>query len=285
MLYVCPTPIGNLEDITLRVLAVLREVDVIACEDTRHTGNLLRRFEIRKELVSFFEHNEVRRLDLILGYLREGKQVALVSDAGMPALSDPGYSLVRACLDEDFAVTVLPGASSIPVALVASGLPTDRFTFVGFLPRGSAGKLIGFLEAAGAAGGTVVAFESPRRLRAALAAVAERWPERRVAVCRELTKLHEQVLRGTAADVAAGLSEPVRGEIVLVLEPDRAPAGGAAGGAVAEGALTAALDALVAHGFGSKEAAGLVASLTGMPQREAYQTAVKARQRRGPPIS
>ncbi len=219
MLYVCPTPIGNLDDVTLRVLQVLREADVVLCEDTRHSTTLFRRHGVvPRSLLSFHEHNEETRVQRVLDLLREQKEVALISDAGMPGLSDPGFTLVRACVAAGFDITVLPGASAVTTALVASGLPTDRFTFVGFLPRGRA-KAAAALDEAGVCGGTVVAFESPHRLRSTLGSVAERWPSRPVAVCRELTKLHEEVLRGTAEEVLASLSERVRGEVVLVLGP------------------------------------------------------------------
>ncbi len=279
MLYVCPTPIGNLGDITLRALDVLRSVELVACEDTRHTGRLLGHFDIHVRLLSYQEHNEAERVGVLLPMLREGRDVALVSDAGMPGLSDPGFVLVRACLEEGVPVTVLPGASSVDTALVASGLPTDRFTFLGFLPRGR-GKVVGAVEAADRAGGTIVAFESPRRLRAGLEALAERWPDRTLAVCRELSKLHEQVVRGTPAQVLAGLAEEVRGEVVLVLAPaDAGPAAGASAEA-RDDAVRQVLAALLTAGRPTKEAARLVAALTGMPQREAYAAALKVREAR-----
>ena len=289
MLYICPTPIGNLKDITLRVLEVLGSVDVVACEDTRHTGRLLAHHGIKTRLLTFQEHNEERRLGTILPLLREGKDVALVSDAGMPGLSDPGFTLVRACAAEGLPVTVLPGASAIDTALVASGLPTDRFTFAGFVPRGRA-KLVAFLEGAGAAGGCVVAFESGRRLGTTLAAVGERWPARRLAVCRELSKLHEQVLRGTAAEVVIALGDETRGEVVLVLEPEGAGGGGGgppAGGAVAatEVRIVEVLQDLLHRGLSVKDVAGVVGALMGMPGRAAYELALEAKRRlmnRGP---
>lgn len=219
MLYVCPTPIGNLEDVTLRVLETLRQVDVVLCEDTRHSSGLFRRHGVYpRSLLSFHEHNEEARVERVLTLLREGTDVALVTDAGMPGLSDPGFTLVRACVAAGLEVTVLPGASAVTTALVASGLPTDRFTFLGFLPRGRT-KVAAALDDAGASGGTVVAFESPHRLRSTLGGIAGWWPSRPLAVCRELTKMHEEVLRGTAAEVLEALSERVRGEVVVVLGP------------------------------------------------------------------
>lgn len=283
MLYVCATPIGNLDDVTLRVLQVLRSADVILCEDTRHTRGLLRRHDVTpRALLSFHEHNEEARLERVLALLSEGKNVALVSDAGLPGLSDPGFTLVRASAEAGFELTVLPGPSAVSTALVASGLPTDRFVFVGFVPRGTA-KVIGFLEEAGRAGGSVVAFESPHRLRATLEAIAARWPDRLVAVCRELTKVHEQVLRGTAGQVLDALDSRVRGEVVLVL----APAEGVGGVAAAPRAarpqeaerVYKALGALLARGFRTKEAADLVAGLSGLDRRSVYAAAQEVKTR------
>lgn len=302
MLYICATPIGNLEDITLRTLEVLKRVDLIACEDTRHTSILLRRYGIQTRLVSFHDYNEEERLGLLLPQLRGGRDLAVVSDAGMPGLSDPGFSLVRACAAEGLPVTVLPGPSAISTALVLSGLPTDRFVFVGFLARGKS-KLLEQLVRFEGTGATLVAFESPRRIEASLAVIAERWPTRPVVVCRELTKIHEEAVRGTAAEVPALLEKPVRGEIVLVL--GAAWTGGAggvltaaakgAGEGAAEGAAIsagggpamapgereerarAALAELVELGVGTKRAAGVVARLTGIPARRAYELALEVR--------
>lgn len=297
MLYVCPTPIGNLKDVTVRVLEVLREVDLIACEDTRHTRVLLDRYGIAgpdsARLISFHDHNEEQRLQALLPLLRQGKNIAVVSDAGMPGLSDPGFSLVRACAAEDIPVTVLPGPSSIATALVVSGLPVDRFAFVGFLAR-SKSKLIDQLATFEGTGATVVGFESPRRLRVTLGMIGTRWPERRLAVCRELTKLHEEVVRGTAAEVLARLAEPVRGEIVLVLESsgaargpnpirgEKVPLMGAhASIASAEQRAREVLAELQRSDVGTKKAASLVALLLGMPTRRAYELALEAKEEEG----
>jgi 16S rRNA (cytidine1402-2'-O)-methyltransferase len=295
MLYICPTPIGNLEDVTLRVLSVLERADLIACEDTRHSRILLDHHGISGKVVSFHEHNEEQRLGVLLPLLREGKDVAVVSDAGMPGLSDPGFTLVRACAAEGLPVTVLPGPSAVPTALVASGLPADRFAFVGFLARG-ANKLVEQVAAFDGTGAAVVAFETPRRLRATLKALGTRWPDRRLAVCRELTKMHEQVVRGTAAEVSTALPEPVRGEIVLVLEPV-AQAGGSRGGHVeATGggpagkgpAATAgpvdtrvrqAVQDLLDCGVGTKKTAAVIAGLTGLSRRWLYDLAVSLQDR------
>jgi 16S rRNA (cytidine1402-2'-O)-methyltransferase len=260
-LIVCPTPIGNLEDVTLRVLATLGRVDLVACEDTRHTRILLDRHGIRARLVSFHEHNERARVRELVGRIRAGALVALVSDAGMPLLSDPGFALVSACLGEGLPVEVLPGPSAILTALVASGLPAERWLFVGFLPRRRA-ELERLL---GGAPDTLVAFESPRRLAATLRVLAALQPERAVVVCRELTKLHEEVRRGSAAELAAHYSEsPPRGELVLVLGPTPP---GLAGREEALGALRD----LVGAGARARPAAAAVARLTGMRANELYR--------------
>ena len=212
-LVVCPTPIGNLEDVTLRVLAALREADVIACEDTRRTRVLLDRYGVRASLVSYHEHNESARSAELVERMRGGAVVALVSDAGMPLVSDPGYVLVQSCVAAGLAVEVLPGPSAALSALVASALPADRWRFVGFLPR-----KVSELSAELGSPDTLVAFESPRRVGATLAVLAALDPDRPVAVCRELTKLHEEVVRGSAAELAKRYAdEGPRGEVVLVI--------------------------------------------------------------------
>src|SRR4051794_35435632 len=209
-LVVCPTPIGNLEDVTLRVLAALRDADVIACEDTRRTRVLLERYGVQATLLSYHEHNEPARSSELVGRMQSGEVVALVSDAGMPLVSDPGFVLVQACVAAGLEVEVLPGPSAVMAALVASALPSDVWRFVGFLPRKAAAR-----AAVLAAPETIVAFESPKRLAASLAAIE---PSRPVAVCRELTKIHEEVVRGTAGELATRYAEvEPRGEVVLVV--------------------------------------------------------------------
>jgi 16S rRNA (cytidine1402-2'-O)-methyltransferase len=212
---VCATPIGNLEDVTLRVLRALGEADVIACEDTRRTRVLLDRHGIAgARLTSLHEHNERARARELVERVRAGETVALVSDAGTPLISDPGYVLVRECIGEGLPLQVLPGASAAPTALVASGLPVDRWCFVGFLPRKRGQRERLLADAAE----TLVAFESPRRLSGTLEMLARLDPQRPVAVCRELTKLHEEVRRGSAAELAEHYRErPAKGEVVLVL--------------------------------------------------------------------
>jgi 16S rRNA (cytidine1402-2'-O)-methyltransferase len=268
-LVICPTPIGNLEDVTLRVLAALGDADVVACEDTRHASILLKRHGLAAKLVSLHEHNERGRAAELVARMRGGATVALVSDAGTPLISDPGFALVRACLQAGVALEVLPGPSSVVTALVASGLPLERWCFVGFLPRKRAelGKLLAHATE------TLVAFESPRRLPATLELLAAGEPERPVAVCRELTKLHEEVRRGSATELAsyygAGRSDasPVRGEVVLVL--GAAPAD--------QHELQEALQALgelVAAGARARPAAAVVAKLTGLGANELYRELV-----------
>jgi 16S rRNA (cytidine1402-2'-O)-methyltransferase len=280
-LVVCPTPIGNLEDVTLRVLSALREADVVACEDTRRTRVLLDRYGVKARLVSYHEHNEQSRAGELVRKMREGQVVALVSDAGMPLVSDPGYVLVRACVAAGLPVEVLPGPSAAITALVASGLPADEWHFHGFLPR-KKGELREVLagDVTSVAGhvSTLVAFESPRRLPATLAVLAELDPDREVAVCRELTKAHEEIVRGTAADLAARYEgNPPKGEVVLVLAPPaaaRAGRGGGRGSARDSAPDPAALDALrklVDAGAHPRKAASVVASLTGSNANALYR--------------
>ena len=260
-LVVCPTPIGNLEDVTLRVLAALRAADVVACEDTRHTRVLLNRHGISARLVSLHEHNERARAAELAARIREGAVVALVSDAGTPLVSDPGFALVRECLAAGLAVEVLPGPSAVLTALVASGLPAERWRFVGFLPRKASEReqLLGRAEE------TLVGFESPRRLAATLAQLAALDPERPVAVCRELTKIHEEVRRGSAAELAEHYREhAARGEVVVVVGP-------AAGSGVTKPEVLSAVRELVDAGVRVRTAATIVGRLSGVSANELYR--------------
>jgi 16S rRNA (cytidine1402-2'-O)-methyltransferase len=260
-LVVCPTPIGNLGDVTLRVLDALRDADAIACEDTRRTRVLLDRYEIVGKLVSYHEHNERERAQELVTRIGEGAVVALVSDAGMPLVSDPGYKLVQACIEAGLSVEVLPGASSVLTAIVASGLPSEHWSFVGFLPR-KRSELQRLLVGAAQ---TLVAFESPQRLAASLALLAEHDPDRPLVVCRELTKLHEEVRRGSAVELAAFYAaHPPRGEIVLVV-------GAAAPGSADQEQALAALRAVVDAGARARPAAGVIAKLTGVAANELYR--------------
>ena len=259
-LIVCPTPIGNLEDVTLRVLSALREADLIACEDTRRTRVLLERYGVSAKLVSYHEHNEPQRASELVRRMQAGANVALVSDAGMPLVSDPGFLLVQACVAAGLAVEVLPGPSAALAALVASALPAEVWRFAGFLPRKR-----GELERAFRTPETLVAFESPKRVGASLAVLAGIDPARPVAVCRELTKLHEEVVRGTAAELAERYADAApKGEVVLVVgaadvaEPELAPA-------------LAALRKLVDAGAKPRPAATVVAELTGVAANALYR--------------
>jgi 16S rRNA (cytidine1402-2'-O)-methyltransferase len=262
-LVVCATPIGNLEDVTLRVLAELRAADIVLCEDTRHTRGLLERHGIEARLMSYHEHNEASRTSELLPRLAAGERVALVSDAGMPGVSDPGARIVRAALEEGIDVTVLPGPSAVETALVASGLVGERYQFVGFLPRGAA-ALAALWEELRAWAWPVVAFESPRRLPATLRSLANADSGRQVAVCRELTKRFEEVVRGSAAEVAERFSVAPKGEITLVLGSGRAQK-------VDEGAALALVAELVEAGLPRKRAAELVAGFTGASRNRLYR--------------
>jgi 16S rRNA (cytidine1402-2'-O)-methyltransferase len=259
-LVVCPTPIGNLEDVTLRVLGALREADVIACEDTRTTKVLLDRYGVSAERVRYDAHAERRAAPRLVERMLAGEVVALVSDAGTPLVADPGLVLVRAAVAAGLAVEVLPGPSAALTALVASGLPAEHWRFVGFLPRRR-----GELERALQTTETIVAFESPRRVATTLAVLAELDPERPVALCRELTKLHEEVVRGSAAELAERFGDAtVRGEVVLVV-------GAAAEGAADLAAAVGAVGRLVEAGARPRAAASVVAELTGASANELYR--------------
>ncbi len=261
-LAVCATPIGNLEDVTLRVLSELREADVVLCEDTRHTRVLLGRHGIQATLLSYHEHNEARRTAELLPRLEAGQRMALVSDAGMPGISDPGARLIAAALDAGVPVTVLPGPSAVETALVASGLLGERYQFVGYLPRGEK-ALASLWKELARWPWPVVAFESPQRLPRTLRSLAAASPARRVAVCRELTKRFEEVVRGSAAELAARFAEPPKGEIVLVL--------GGAEVVVDEAAGAEAVAELVGAGMGRRQAADLVARLTGASRNALFE--------------
>jgi 16S rRNA (cytidine1402-2'-O)-methyltransferase len=261
-LTVCPTPIGNLEDLSPRARRALVEADLIACEDTRRTGLLYDRLALeRPRLVSYHDGNEAERAPALAQQVERGSRVTLVSDAGTPVVSDPGFRLVRACIERGLEIEVLPGPSAIITALVASGLPVDRWRFEGFLPRRG-----GELERVLASPETVVAFESPRRLPDSLAALGSLAGDRPAAVCRELTKIHEEVVRAPLGELARRFRDGARGEIVVVIAPaERAPA---------RADFAFALDALrslVASGARPRAAAGVVAALTGIRANELYR--------------
>jgi len=258
-LAVCATPIGNLEDVTLRVLTELREADVVLAEDTRHTRGLLQRHAIEARLLSYHEHNEAARVAEVLPRLRAGERIALVSDAGMPGVSDPGERLVRAALEAGVPVTVLPGPSAVETALVASGLAAERYAFVGFLPRRVAELEALWVELAGWRW-PIVAFESPQRLAATLRTLA---PERVVAVCRELTKKFEEVVVGRVGELTERFAQAPKGEVTLVIAPEPAPSrSDEAGAAVAE---------LIAAGTPRRVAVDVVAALTDVSRNDLYR--------------
>ena len=265
-LAVCATPIGNLEDVTLRVLRELAEADLVLCEDTRHTRKLLERHGIRARLLSYHQHNEARRTHELLPRLEGGERVALVSDSGLPAISDPGARLVLAALEAGVEVTVLPGPSAIETALVASGLVGEEgYQFIGYLPRGEP-ALLALGEELSRRSWPVVAFESPQRLAASLRVLARGIPDRSAAVCRELTKRFEEVSRGTVSELAQRFQRGAKGEITLVLEGGEAePDLGAAEAAVAE---------LLEAGVPRRRAAEIVARLTGVARNRLYKASL-----------
>ncbi len=272
-LYVTATPIGNLGDISHRALALLAAVDVIACEDTRTTGKLLSRYGIRARTIAYHDHNAGRVRPRILQRIREGQSVALVSDAGTPMISDPGYKLVAEALDAGLMVTTLPGASAVLAALAVAGLPTDRFLFAGFPPpkKSARRKMLAGLAETPA---TLVFYESPKRLPASLEDMAMALgASRQAVVCRELTKLHEEVRRGSLEGLCAEFAarERIRGEIAIVVAPP--PAAGPDSDASIDRALREALEKL-----SLKEAAHAVAYVTGASRKKVYSRALEIRE-------
>ncbi|MGZ4318439.1 MAG: 16S rRNA (cytidine(1402)-2'-O)-methyltransferase [Gaiellaceae bacterium] len=265
-LAVCATPIGNLEDVTLRVLRELAEADLVLCEDTRHTRKLLERHGIKARLLSYHRHNEAQRTGQLLPRLQAGERIALVSDSGLPAISDPGARLVAAALEGGVPVTVLPGPSAVETALVASGLVSDRYQFLGYLPRGER-ALRALAEELSAWPWAAVAFESPQRLGASLRVLARVIPDRPAAVCRELTKRFEEVGRGSVAELAGRFGGEIKGEVTLVLGP------GAVVGADEE-AAAAAVAELVAAGATRRQAVDVVARLTGVARNRLYRASL-----------
>jgi 16S rRNA (cytidine1402-2'-O)-methyltransferase len=271
VLYVCATPIGNLDDVSPRVLSALRDVELIAAEDTRHTRGMLSRFDIHTPLTSLFTHNEAEKTERVLELLRQGRPVALVTDAGMPGVSDPGLRLVARAIAEGLPLTVLPGPSAVLTALVASGLASDEgFRFVGYLPR-RARDLERCVKEWRRCGGVVIAFDSPRRVARSLDTLAALAPEAPAALCRELTKIHEQVLRASLHDLAilVGAQGEIRGEVTLVIdlgapEDETSRAHTEAGAAVA---------ALLARGLSRRDAAAALHICLGVPRRDAFRLA------------
>ena len=264
-LYVVATPIGNLEDITYRAVRILKEVDWIACEDTRTTGHLLQHYGITTRTISYHDHNEPQRAVELFARLQAGETGAIVSDAGTPLLSDPGYRLVRGAVQARVKVEALPGPSALLAALVVSGLPTDQFHFAGFLPS-KQGQRTRLIESLTDEAATLIFYEAPHRILEALADVAAVLPHRDIVVARELTKIHEEVLRGTAAEILATLEarDSVRGEFVILVakatepEPDDTPAG-------------EAIEMLVSAGIARMDAIKTVARERGLSKRDVYK--------------
>ncbi len=272
-LYLVPTPIGNLEDITLRALRVLKGASLVAAEDTRTARKLLSHYGIRQRLLSYNEHNMRARTPQILAALEHG-DVALISEAGTPGISDPGYELVQAAIDAGSAVVPLPGASAVLAAIVVSGLPARRFKFLGFLPR-RPGERRRLLESLKDESATLIVFESPHRLRQTLADIQSAWGDRRIAVCRELTKAFEEIFRGTLSQARGHFTEP-RGEFTVVLE-------GASDPAPAASLEQAAADlrGLRASGVSGRDAVRQVAKATGLPHRDVYRLWLEREQNAG----
>lgn len=267
-LYIVATPIGNLEDVTLRALRILKEVDLIAAEDTRHTQTLLRHYDIRTALVSYHEHNEKSKAQQLVGDLLTGKNIALVSDAGTPAISDPGYRLVVAAVAANVSVVPIAGAAAFVLALSASGLPTDRFAFEGFLPAKSRERRAA-LQTLRDEARTLLFYEAPHRLADSLRDLQEVLGDREIVVARELTKLHEEFQRGRVSEVLAALGgQAIRGEITLVVR------GASEQGDVSNEIVQAEIAKLKADGMRIKEIAEILGEKYGLAKREVYRLAL-----------
>lgn len=274
-LYLVATPIGNLEDITLRAVRILREVAVVAAEDTRHTAKLLRHLDIATPALSLHAHNEHERTAGLLARLGRGESVALVSDAGTPLVSDPGAALVKAAREAGFRVEAVPGPSAVLAALTASGLSCERFTFLGFVPARPAERLA-WLRAAAAEPHTIVCFEAPHRIAATLADVAAVMGDRPLALARELTKVHEEILTGWAASVRSRLKEP-RGECTLVIAGATTEAAGTSADVTDAQVRDAFVQLTDREGFGRREAVTALARRFGRPPREIYAAIERAK--------
>jgi len=275
-LYIVGTPIGNLEDITLRALRILREVDLIACEDTRHTQKLLNHYSIAKTLVSYHEHNEMTRSPELLIQLEQGAKIALVSDAGMPLVSDPGYRLVTLCVRHKIPVVPVPGPSAMLAALAAAGLPNEEFLFVGFLPqrRGERRRMLEHLRIEER---TMIFYEAPHRVAECIADAQDILGDRPACIAREVTKLHEEFLRGKLSQLAESLAErPARGEITLVVGPPEPSA--ITGQADSQQSLSDRVDELIRQAkLDRKEALKLAAKERGLTRRAAYEQLVESK--------
>lgn len=266
-LYIVATPIGNLEDVTFRALRVLGEVDLIACEDTRHTRKLLNHYSIKNRTVSYHEHNERKRAGELIEMLSSGQNVAVVSDAGTPGINDPGFRVVQLALENGIKVVPVPGATALVSALVSSGLPTDQFYFGGFLPARNSARRRRLLELSSVPA-TLVFFEAPHRISETLKDAHEILGDREAVIARELTKVHEQVLRGPLSRLAEQLAthDSARGEIVLIIDKDAVGSGSTQRGKVA-----AAVASFEAEGLDSRMALKKAARMLGISRDEAYR--------------
>jgi len=270
-LYIVPTPIGNLEDITFRAVRVLKEVDLIAAEDTRHTQVLLNHYDIRTSVTSYHEHNERGKARELVEQLRQGRSIALLSDAGTPMISDPGYRLVVEAIRAGVQVIPLPGPSAVTAALSAAGLPTDRFGFEGFLPAKKSERRSA-LEALKKDTKTLVFYEAPHRLKETLADMAEIFGDREVAIGREISKVHEEFLRGALRGILATVEQQtVRGEITLVVQ------GATSGAPVSEEGVISEIRQLAENGMRVKEISELVGAHHGISKREVYRLALRVK--------
>ncbi len=270
-LSICPTPIGNLEDITIRVLRTLRKADLIAAEDTRRTGNLLKKFKIKTPLISYHQHNEAKRSKELINKLKDGQWAALVSDAGTPGLSDPGLRLIKQCLKESIIVEVLPGPSAILTAIVSSGIVEGPFAFLGFPPR-RLGKRNEFLKNASDLDMSLVIYEAPHRLLKFLKEMEEYFYDRNVALARELTKMHEEIIRGPLPEVVKEIEKkPRKGEIVIVVEApkiDRQIE-------IKEEEVIGNIKNYLNMGMSQKDAIIAVAKKKKLPKNRVYEIAIK----------
>lgn len=272
-LYVVATPIGNLEDITLRALRILKQVDIIAAEDTRHTRKLLHHYGIATQLTSYFEHNELKKAGWLVEQLKQGKDIALVSDAGTPGISDPGYRLVKMALENHITVISIPGASAIIAALSIAGLPTDSFCFEGFIPS-KTGEKLKFLSSLKGIIKTIVLYESPKRLLTTLADIHNILGDVDIVIAREMTKLHEEIISGKISNILNDLKKrAIKGEITILLNPRSLEA------EKQEISLTDEIKKLQKElGLPIKEIAKIIAEQRGIPKREVYKEALKLKQ-------
>ena len=275
ILYIVSTPIGNLEDITLRALRILKEVDVIAAEDTRHTHHLLAHYGIKTALTSYHEHNEREKASSLVEQIKNGTNIALVSDAGTPAIADPGFRLVVAAIRAGIQIVPLPGASALATVLSASGLPTDRFLFEGFLPAKKSERKAR-LQASREVGATLVFYEAPHRLNDTLSDMQQIFGEREIVVARELSKIHEEFLRGKVSEVINQLAgRDVKGEITIVVH-------GSTGEArVTEEQLRLDIQRLTGAGIGVKEISELLGQRYGLSKREVYRLTLAIKSGKG----